>query len=435
MNRLYIKGGVVLTMVPGQEPIEEGVVCTEAERITYAGPASQAPQPAGAQVIDASGCIIMPGLVNSHTHVAMSLMRGVADDLPLQTWLTEHIFPLESRITPEAVYWGSMLGCLEMIRFGTTCFCDMYLFAQQVAAAADAMGVRAVVGEVLFDFPSPCYGELEAGFELTREFITHYQDHPRITVGVMPHSLYTCSRPLLERVVELAEEMDAPINIHMAENPEETEEVVAKWGKRPAEVALELGLLVPRTVINHGVDFSSDDIKLLARRDVAVAHCPESNMKLTSGIFRLTEALEAGLRVGLGTDGPASNNNLDMLGEMDSCAKLAKLGSGDPAAAPTIQVLELGTWRAAEALGLKELGRLEPGALADIIAVDTSGVHMQPLHNPASTLVYAAKGSDVLHTICHGKVLMMNREILVADEQEVKAKAREQARRLLEGGR
>ncbi|MCF8033988.1 MAG: amidohydrolase [Desulfarculaceae bacterium] len=412
------------------EVISGGALCVENGRIAFCGPAASAP-PSSGRVLDARGGLIMPGLINGHTHSAMTLMRGLADDLPLDQWLNEHIFPAEKGLSPEAVYWGSLLACVEMIRSGTTSFCDMYLFAGEVADAADESGLRAVVGEVLYDFPSPSYGEIDNGFRLTRELLEAHREHPRVSVAVMPHALYTCSRSLWERAGQLSADYGAPLVTHLAENQAETAQVRQQWGARPLAVLEQLGLVNRRLWLDHGVDLNQAEIERLAEAGVRVAHCPESNMKLANGAFPLPEMLAAGVKVGLGTDGCASNNDLDLFGEMDSCAKLAKANRLDPTVAPAAEVVGLATSRGAEAFGLPgQLGVLEKGALADVIVIDTDQPHLTPMYNPLSHLVYAARGGDVLHSVCHGRVLMAERHLETLDQAEVMARAKEEAARL-----
>ena len=429
MSELCIQNGAILTMDEQDAQIADGTLIIQDAHITYCGPRAQAPEPASSdrQILDAKGGLILPGLINGHTHAAMTLLRGLADDLPLQTWLEDHIFPAERKLTPQAVYWGALLACAEMIRGGVTSFCDMYLFAPQVARAADQAGLRAVVGEVIYDFPSPGYGELAQGFQVTQELIQLYAQHPRVRGAVMPHAVYTCAPSLLERAGQISSDLGADLNIHLAETPAETAQVIERYGKRPLAHLADLGLVNGRLWIDHGVDLNQAEIEQLASAGARVAHCPESNMKLASGVAPLMAMARAGLKVGLGTDGCASNNDLDLLGEMDTCAKLHKVASLDPTAAPASLVLALATRLGGQAFGNGELGVLRPGALADVIVVDLDQPHLTPLFNPISQLVYAARGSDVIHTVCHGQILMQDRRLLTLDLPQILAKAREHA--------
>ncbi len=432
MPELRITNGTILTMDSRGSIIPGGEILIEDGRITYCGPQGQGQE--AVPSLDARGGLILPGLINGHTHAAMTLLRGMADDLPLDTWLNQHIFPTERRLTAEAVYWGTLLACAEMIRNGITSFCDMYLFAPQVARAADAAGMRAVVGEVIYDFPSPSYGELERGLELTRELIQSYRDHPRIRGAVMPHALYTCSPSLLERAGDICRELGADMNLHLAETAGETAEVKERYGRRPLDHLEDLGLLNRWLWVDHAVDLEPGEIERLAEAGVRVAHCPESNMKLASGVADLPAMLRAGVAVGLATDGCASNNDLDLWGEMDSCAKIHKAARLDPTAAPAPEVLALATSRGARAFGRDDLGRLEPGCLADVIVIDTNQPHLTPMYNPYSHLVYAVRGSDVIHTVCQGRVLMEDRRLTTLDQAEILARARELGASLNGGG-
>ena len=435
MEELCIKNGTIVTMNPEREIIQNGVLVIKGPGITYCGPADGARSSGGnwTKEVDARGGLILPGLINGHTHAAMTLMRGLADDLPLETWLSEHIFPAEKNITKEAVYWGSMLACAEMIKNGVTSFCDMYLFAHQVAEAVSVAGLRAKLGEVIYDFPSPSYGELENGFAWTRDLIQNYAKHPRISGVVMPHAAYTCSPELLQRAEEISRNLNADLNIHLAETRVETDTVLERYGKRPLAHLDALGLVNQRLWIDHGVHLDQGEIERLAEAGVRVAHCPESNMKLASGAAPVPAMLKAGVRLGLGTDGAASNNDLDLLGEMDSAAKLHKVTGLDPTAAPAEDVLAMATCLGGEAFGQPGLGVLAVGHPADVMVIDTNQPHLTPLFNPYSQVVYSARGGDVIHTVCHGKLLMENRRLLTLDQAEVMAKAREQAELLRKG--
>jgi len=430
---LCIKNGTILTLDQDDTVIAGGALCIEGSRITYCGPADGPGMPStpAKRELDAAGGLILPGLVNAHTHSAMTLMRGVADDLALEQWLEQHIFPMERRLTGQEVYWGTLLACAEMIKNGVTSFIDMYLFAHETARAADQAGMRAVVGEVIYDFPSPSYGELESGFAVTEELIKTYDGHPRISGAVMPHAIYTCSPSLLRRAGELAGDLGAMFKIHLAETAQETAGAVADLGRRPLDHVDSLGLLGPNFLAIHAVDLQPAEIERLAASGAMVTHCPESNMKLASGVMDLDAMLAAGVTVGLGTDGCASNNDLDLFGEMDSCAKLHKVSTLEPTSAPAPAVLAMATRQGGRIMGIDGLGVLAAGAPADVCVVNTNQPHLTPMYNPVSHLVYAASGADVVHTVCHGRVLMADRRLTTIDEAEVMAKAREASARLL----
>ncbi|MEN8140261.1 MAG: amidohydrolase [Thermodesulfobacteriota bacterium] len=375
--------------------------------------------------------LVMPGLINAHCHSPMTLLRGLADDLPLMEWLTEHIFPREGRFTAEIVDLGTRLAALEMIKGGTTSFCDMYLFAKDVARAASDCGMRAWVGEVLYDFPSPNYGELENGFAYVAEMYDEFAGHPLVTVTANAHAVYSCSSELLVRLKQQADDHASPFVIHLAETKGEVEGCLAKFGKRPVAHLADLGLLDERLVADHCVALNSEEIETLARKGVKVAHCPESNMKLASGVAPVAEMLAAGVTVGLGTDGAASNNDLDMFGEMDSGAKLQKVHNLDPTLLTAPQVLAMATSGGATLLGAADaIGSLEVGKKADIIVLDLDKPHLTPLYNIPSLLVYAASGADVVHSVIGGRLLMENRQVLSLDEVEIMARCQEMADRL-----
>jgi 5-methylthioadenosine/S-adenosylhomocysteine deaminase len=363
-------------------------------------------------VIDAQGGIIMPGLVNTHTHAAMTCFRGLADDLPLETWLQEHIFPAESQLNPDMVYKGALLACAEMILSGTTCFCDMYLFEEAVARAAKDAGLRAVVGEVLYDFPSPNYGKLENGFACTRDLIACWKHDPLITVAVEAHSTYLCAPDLIRKAASIATENHVPFIIHLAETRSEVAQIKKRYGVTPVGYLADLNVLAPNLLGCHCVHLTPEDMDLLRQFDVKVSHNPESNMKLASGIAPIPELLKQGITVGLGTDGCASNNDLDLFMEMDMAAKLHKVYTLDPTVMDARTVLRMATIGGARCLGLeRQIGSLEKGKRADIIVLDTRSPHLTPMYDPCSHLVYAAKGNDVMISIVDGKVLMENREL------------------------
>ncbi|MCI5208552.1 MAG: amidohydrolase [Candidatus Electrothrix sp. ATG2] len=373
-----------------------------------------------AQCISHSHGLIMPGLINTHTHAAMSCFRGLADDLPLMEWLQEHIFPREAQLTSEIVYHATLLSICEMIKSGTTSFNDMYLFAKDVARAAAASGIRAWLGEVLYDFPSPNYGELEKGFAYTEELFEEYAENELVTVTVNPHSVYTCSPALLERLASQAEEKDALYHIHLSENQDEVNTCTERYGCSPVQHLERLGLLNQRVVAAHGVMVSEEEISLLAKRKVKLAHCPESNMKLASGVAPVPAMLEKGLVVGLGTDGSASNNDVDLFGEMNSAAKMHKVARMDPTVMNASKTLHMTTQGGAALLGAEaEIGSLAVGKKADLIMLDMDQPHLTPVYHPVSHLVYAAGGGDVLHSVINGQVVMRNRQLMTLDESAI----------------
>ena len=422
---LLITNGIVLTMDPDGRVIDQGAVLVNGDTIAAVGEAAVVGSTPARTVIDAAGGIIMPGLVNTHTHAAMTLFRGLADDLPLMDWLNDHIFPAEARLDPDKVYAGTLLACAEMILSGTTCFCDMYLFEEAVARAAKAAGMRAVVGEVLYDFPSPNYGPIEKGFDYTRALIDAWRGDPLVTVAVEPHSPYLCAPALLTEAAGIAREHAVPLVIHLSETRREVDDVVAKHGATPVQHLANLGVLDANLLACHCVVLDDRDMDLLQRHDVKVSHNPESNMKLASGVCPAAELAGRGVCIGLGTDGCSSNNNLDLFAEMDTAAKLHKASRLDPTVMNAGAVLRMATIDGARALGMDALiGSIEVGKRADIIVVDTHKPHLTPMYHPASHLVYAVGGSDVNTTVINGQVLMHDRRLLQMDPEPVMAEAR-----------
>jgi 5-methylthioadenosine/S-adenosylhomocysteine deaminase len=372
--------------------------------------------------------LIMPGLINAHTHAAMALYRGLADDLPLEEWLNNYIFPAESRLTREFVYWGTKLAVAEMLLSGATTFCDMYLFADAVAQAAADTGIRAVVGEVLYDFPSPNYGPPAAGLKFSEELCRAWQGHPRVSVAIQPHAVYTCAPELLQQCGELADSYDTRLIIHLAETRREVEDCQTRYGATPVGHMHRLGLLGPRLLADHAVVLSEADMELLAASGAGVAHCPESNMKLASGIAPVVEFRRRGVPVGLGTDGCASNNDLDLFQEMDTAAKLQKVRELNPTVLPAPAAVEMATRGSAAVLGLGgQVGALAPGLKADLVVLDLNQPHLTPLYDPFSHLVYAASGADVQTVVVNGQVLVQDRQLLSFDLEETLARAREMA--------
>lgn len=428
---LLIANGIVLTLDHNDTRFTDGAVAVVGNRIHAIGPEKNFRDWQITHRVDAADGIIMPGLINTHTHAAMTCFRGLADDLPLMSWLNDHIFPAESQLDDDTVFSGALLACAEMIRSGTTCFCDMYLFENAVARAASTAGVRAVVGEVLFDFPSPNYGPIDKGFAYNEQLIETWEDDPLITIAVEPHSPYICAPDLLKRASIQARENGLPLVIHLAETHSEVAQIRDKYHLTPVGLLAELGILGPNLLACHCVVLDAADIDLLRQFDVKVAHNAESNMKLASGIAPVPQMLQAGICVGIGTDGCASNNNLDLLLEMDTVAKLHKVNTLDPTVLNALTVLRMATIDGARALGLDRItGSLEPGKAADLIVIDTHKPHLTPMYNPVSHLVYAARGSDVAAVVIDGRVVMENGRLLTIDEQQVMANVNQIATRI-----
>ena len=431
---LLLSAAWVVTMNRDWQVFTPGAVAVNGPEIVAVGSLPELrTRYAPAAELDYPRGLILPGLINAHTHAAMSLFRGLADDLPLETWLNSYIFPAESRLDRDFVYWGARLAVAEMLLSGTTTFCDMYLFADAVARAAAETGIRAVVGEVLYDFPSPNYGPPEEGLRFSEELWRTWRGHPLVQVAIQPHAVYTCSPELLRRCGDLAARLQTRLIIHLSETEREMRDCLARYGATPVAHLHRLGLLQENLVADHAVVLTQADQELLAASRAGVAHCPESNMKLASGIAPVPELLAMGVPVGLGTDGCASNNNLDLLQEIDTAAKLQKVHCLDPTALPATAALALATRGSARVLGLEsEVGELRAGLKADLIVIDLDQPHLTPLYDPYSHLVYAATGGDVQTVVVHGQVVVQDRRLLYLDLDETLARARELARQVQE---
>lgn len=425
---LLITGGAVVTMDGERRVFDNGFVAIQGERIVGIGDAAElkAKGYRPKQTIDARGKVVMPGLVNAHTHIPMVLFRGIADDLNLQDWLTKYIFPAEAKnVTREFVVAGTQLGLAEMIRGGITTYADMYYFQDAIAEETKRAGMRGVLGETVIDFPVADNKTWAEAMAYSERFLKRWKGDSLITAAIAPHAPYTVSTEHLNEVRALAEKLDAPILTHLAEAPTETEFIAKTYNTRPATYLERINFLSPRLLAAHVVHVNDEEIAILKRREVGVAHCPQSNMKLASGTAPVPAMLKAGLRLGLGTDGAASNHDLSLWEEIDSAAKLHKLISGDPTAVPAQEALAMATIGGARALHLeKEIGSVEVGKRADLILVDLSALHLTPMYNFYSHLVYATKASDVSDTIVNGRILMRNRRLLTLNEEAVKASAR-----------
>lgn len=431
---ILISHGTVVTMAGPN--IDDGAVAIDKGVIVAVGKSADlAKRYAAADTINARGMAILPGFVNAHTHAPMTLFRGIADDRDLMDWLQHFIFPAEARnVDREFVRWGTRLAAAEMIASGTTTFTDMYYFESDIAAEAKKAGLRGVLGETMIDFPAPDNKTWDAAVAYVRDFVKKWQGDRLITPALAPHAAYTVSRAHLEQVRALATELHAPILIHVAETKNEGAQIKENTSAlSPAAYLDSIGFLGHDVVAAHGIWLTADDIKMLAAKRVGVAHCPESNMMLASGVAPVVDLRQAGVALGLGTDGPAgSNNNLDMLEEAASAARLQKITRADPKALSARDVLEMATIGGARALGMEDrIGTLEAGKRADVVVIDLQQPKTQPVYAVESAIVYAASGSAVVTTIVEGQVLMRNRKVLTVDVAAAVAKAKVYRERVL----
>ncbi|OPY17314.1 MAG: 5-methylthioadenosine/S-adenosylhomocysteine deaminase [Syntrophus sp. PtaB.Bin075] len=421
---LLIRGSVLLTMREEEAVIENPVVGIRNGKIVLImqNDLFTEEEYTARKVLDRSNTLIMPGLVNTHTHLAMSCFRGLADDLPLMVWLHEYIFPAEARhVNPEMVYAGSLLAMAEMILSGTTTFCDGYFFVDQVARAAKDAGMRAVVCQGFIDFPTPDTSDPSRQMETAERFIGTWKDaSPLIQPALFCHSPYTCSPETLVRIKEAARREKILYVLHLSETREEVSLIQDCYGKRPALHLHNLDVLDPDTLAVHCVWLDEEEQGVLADCGVRVSHTPQSNMKLAAGIAPVPAMQALGISVSLGTDGSASNNDLDLFREMDSTAKIHKVATGNPAVMDAARVVRMATSEGAGALGLQDrIGSLEVGKAADLIILDLNQPHLTPMYHPFSHLVYAASGADVLTTVIDGNVVMENRKILSFDLEAI----------------
>ena len=425
---ILITNGMVLTVDANGTCIENGAVAIRGSKIIAVGAASDLQDCQSKEIIDAQGKLIMPGLVNGHTHMPMSLFRGLADDLPLEQWLQETIFPAEAQfITPPNVRMGTRLSVAEMLLNGITTSCDGYFLADHIARTVTDSGLRAVLGQGVIDFPAPGVPDPKENVAAAADFVRNWQDPASlITPSIFCHSPYTCASETLKAAKEAANKLGVLFQIHVAETQFEERQCRQAHGCSPIQYLAQLGVLDSKTILVHAVWVDEADIDTIAQSQAKVIHCPESNMKLASGVAPLPQMLAAGVKVGLGTDGCASNNNLDMFEEMDSAAKLHKVHQGDPALTSALQIAAMATVGGATALNMADtLGSLEPGKKADLITIDLNQPHLTPMYEPCSHLVYAARGADVRDVIIDGRIVMRQRDMLEIDEQEVMAKVRE----------
>ncbi len=419
----------VITENPQRRVIENGAIAVRGERILAVGTRAEIDarfQPR--QRLDRPDAILAPGLVNTHTHAAMSLFRGIADDQKLQDWLEKYIFPAEAKnVSPDFVRWGTRLGCLEMLLGGTTTFTDMYYFEDVVAEAAKEAGMRGVLGETIIGFPAPDFKTPAETLTFTEKYLQRFRNDPLIVPAVAPHALYTNSDETLRASRALANKYGAPLIIHLSETKKENDDEQAKRHQSPTRTLDSLGLFNGRTVAAHSVWMSDADLAILKARGVGVAHCPSSNMKLASGVAPVVKMLALGIAVGLGPDGPAgSNNDFNLFEEMDLAAKLQKVTTLDPQALPATAALDMATIGGARALGMeKEIGSLEPGKRADMIFVRLDRPNAVPLYDAVSQMVYALKAEDVRDVMVNGRPVVRDGKIVTLNEAAILQKAGE----------
>src|SRR5947209_8326540 len=426
---LIVSGGTVVTMDGARAIYQDGSVAVRRDSIVAVGPQSDIEaRYQSSQIIDARGHLVLPGFINGHTHVPMTLFRGLHDDVTLTDWLYKYIFPAEKKnVTEEVVRWGTRLAAAEQIRGGVTTFADMYYFEDAIAEETKAAGMRGVLGETILDFPAPDNKSNAAMLEYTEKFLKRWQGDALIHAAVAPHSIYTCSQKTLQDSAALARKYSAPILIHVAEMKKELDDSRAQNGTTPVQHLDKLGILGPDIVAAHCIFVDETDRRILAQRQVGCVHNPSSNMMLASGVAPVTEERAAGVAVGLGTDGPAgSNNDLDLMEEMDLAAKLQKITKMDPRALSAQAIDDMATIQGARALHMdKEIGSLETGKKADSILIGLDAPNAVPMYDVYAQLAYTLKGSDVETVILGSRVVMRDKQLLTVDEPAAIAKARE----------
>ncbi|MGB6945490.1 MAG: amidohydrolase family protein [Bryobacteraceae bacterium] len=421
----------VVTMNAHRDLIDNGAVAIRGQRIVGVGKRADIEKQFQARVhVNRPDDILMPGLINTHTHAAMSLFRGIADDMKLQDWLNKFIFPAEAKnVTPDFVLWGTRLACLEMMLSGTTTFVDMYYFEDRAAQATKEAGMRAILGETMIRFKSPDAATPKDMLRFTEKFLQQYHDDPLIIPAVAPHAIYTNNDADLKAARALANKYHAPLTMHLSETKTENDDALRTRHMTPTRLVESLGVLDGWTIVAHGVWLDASDARILKAHGTGVAHCPSSNMKLASGIAPVVRLLGLGIPVGLGTDGPAgSNNDFDLMEEMNLAADLQKVSTGDPTVIPAEQAVAMATILGARAAGLdKEIGSLETGKRADLITLRLDRPHAVPLYHVYSQIVYALKGSDVEDVAVNGKPIVRNGRSLTLDPAPILAKAKEYA--------
>src|SRR5438270_3290895 len=431
---LIVSGGTVVTMDGERRVIEDGAVAVERGRIVEVGKTAEIDgKYAAREVVNATGKVVIPGLINGHTHVPMTLFRGIADDLDLQEWLTKYIFPAEAKnVTEDFVRVGTRLGLAEMIRSGTTTYCDMYYFEDAIADETFKAGMRGVLGETVIDFAVADNKTNAEAMAYVDRFVNHWKGNSLIVAAIAPHAPYTVSEDHLKAVRAFSDRTGAPIVTHISETKREVDDSIKAKGASPIDYLNRIGFLNDRVIAAHVVWPSEEELGLLKKLGVGIVHNPQSNMKLASGVAPVPEMLKQDLPVGLGTDGAASNNDLNLWEEMDTAAKLHKLISRDPKVVNAQEAFEMATIRGARALHLeKEIGSIEKGKRADLVVVDLDDLNQTPYYNIYSDLVYATKAADVRTVIIEGRVVMRDRRLLTLNEETIKAEARRYRERII----
>ena len=424
---IIIKGGTIVTMDGSHRVIDQGGIAIKSGRIIEVGRTADIDRKyAAREVLNAAGKVVIPGLINGHTHVPMTLFRGIADDLDLQEWLTKYIFPAEAKnVSEDFVRVGTRLGLAEMIRSGTTTYCDMYYFEDAVADETFKAGMRGVLGETVIDFPVADNKTYDEGLAYSERFIKKWKGNALIVPAIAPHAPYTVSEDHLKAARSLSDKLGAPIVIHISETKREVDDSLKSKGASPVDYLNRIGFLSDRVIAAHMVWVSDEELGLLKKLGVGIVHNPQSNMKLASGTAPVPQMLKENLPVGLGTDGAASNNDLNLWEEMDTAAKLHKLINQDPKVVSAEEAFEMATIRGARALHLdKEIGSIEKGKRADLVIVDLDDLNQTPWYNIYSDLVYATKADDVRTVIIEGRVVMRDRRLLTLNEVAIKAEAR-----------
>ncbi|EHJ46472.1 S-adenosylhomocysteine deaminase [Solidesulfovibrio carbinoliphilus subsp. oakridgensis] len=418
---LLVTAGILATQNEARDILRQAALAVTGGHIAAVGSAADLVRAfAPAETLDLSGCLVLPGLVNTHTHAAMTLFRGLCDDAPLAVWLTEHIWPAEAKLTSEAVRAGTELACAEMLASGTTCFLDAYLYVDAIADAVDTAGLRAVLCQGVFDIANANFKTTDAALASASRLADRLAGHDRLRPAIFPHAVYTCSAETLARCADFARDRGLLLSTHAAETARENDDCQKTNGRRVIPYLKDLGLLGPQTLLAHGVALDAADIETVAVSGACVAHCPKSNMKLASGIAPVQALRAAGVTVGLGTDGAASNNALNLFSEMNVAALLQKVATGDPTALGAGAALDMATRDGAAALGWPELGRLTVGGPADLCALDLSRPQLCPAFDPVSDAVYAASGGEVVCTMVAGKVLYRDGEFTGFDYPELR---------------